>query len=100
MWGASTTTLAMVDSARSAGTDVMIDQYPYTASYSGITILIPAWAMAGGTDSLLARAEDPVLGDSVLAGIEYNIINDRGGNDLRRVQFGLVPWDQIGRAHV
>ena len=93
MWGASATTLAMVDSARSAGTDVMIDQYPYTASYSGITILVPAWAMAGGTDSLLARADDPVLGDSVLAGIEYNIINDRGGNDLRRVQFGLVPWD-------
>lgn len=93
MWGASATTLAMVDSARSAGTDVMIDQYPYTASYSGITILVPAWAMAGGTDSLLARADDPVLGDSVLAGIEYNITNDRGGNDLRRVQFGLVPWD-------
>lgn len=94
MWGSSATTLAMVDSARAAGTDVMIDQYPYTASYSGITILVPAWAMAGGTDSLLARADDPVLGDSVLAGIEHNIINDRGGNDLRRVQFGLVPWDR------
>ena len=94
MWGSSATTLAMVDSARAAGTDVMIDQYPYTASYSGITILVPAWAMAGGTDSLIARADDPVLGDSVLAGIEYNIINDRGGNDLRRVQFGLVPWDR------
>ena len=94
MWGSSATTLAMVDSARAAGTDVMIDQYPYTASYSGITILVPAWAMAGGTDSLLSRADDPVLGDSVLAGIEYNIINDRGGNDLRRVQFGLVPWDR------
>lgn len=94
MWGASATTLAMVDSARAAGTDVMIDQYPYTASYSGITILVPAWAMAGGTDSLLARADDPILGDSVRAGIEFNIVNDRGGNDLRRVQFGLVPWDR------
>lgn len=94
MWGSSAQTLAMVDSARTAGTDVMIDQYPYTASYSGITILVPAWAMAGGTDSLLARAAHPVLGDSVLRGIEYNIVNDRGGNDLRRVQFGLVPWDR------
>ena len=94
MWGSSATTLAMVDSARNAGTDVMIDQYPYTASYSGITILVPAWAMAGGTDSLLARADHPLLGDSVLAGIEYNIINDQGGNDLRRVQFGLVTWDR------
>jgi len=94
MWGSSALTLAMVDSARAAGTDVMIDQYPYTASYSGITILIPAWAMAGGTDALLERMDDPPLADSILAGIEDNIINDRGGNDLRRVQFGLVEWDR------
>lgn len=70
-----------------------MDQYPYTASHSGITILIPAWAMAGGTDSLLARMDDSVQADSILAGIEFNIVNDRGGNDLRRVQFSRVPWD-------
>ncbi|MDH5590707.1 MAG: amidohydrolase family protein, partial [Gemmatimonadota bacterium] len=93
MWGASARTLAMVDSARAAGTDAMIDQYPYTASYSGITILIPAWAMAGGTDALLERMDDPALADSVLAGIEYNIVNDRGGNDLHRVQLARVEWD-------
>lgn len=93
MWGASARTLAMVDSARAAGTDVMIDQYPYTASHSGITILIPAWAMAGGTQPLLRRMDDPATADSILAGIEFNIINDRGGNDLRRVQFSRVSWD-------
>ncbi|MDX1495053.1 MAG: amidohydrolase family protein, partial [Longimicrobiales bacterium] len=93
MWGSSARTLAMVDSARAAGTDVMIDQYPYTASHSGITILVPAWAMEGGTDELLARMDEPSLADSILAGIEFNIVNDRGGNDLRRVQFSRVSWD-------
>jgi len=93
MWGSSATTLAMVDSARAAGTDVMIDQYPYTASHSGITILVPAWAMEGGTEALLVRMDDPMLADSILSGIEFNIVNDRGGNDLRRVQFSRVPWD-------
>ena len=93
MWGASARTLAMVDSARAAGTDAMIDQYPYTASHSGITILIPAWAMEGGTDELLRRMEDPALADSILAGIEFNLVNDRGGNDLRRVQFSRVSFD-------
>ena len=29
-----------------------------------------------------------------LSGIEFNIINDRGGNDLNRVQFALVAWDR------
>jgi dihydroorotase/N-acyl-D-amino-acid deacylase len=70
-----------------------MDQYPYTASHSGITILIPAWAMAGGPRALLERMDEPVLADSILDGIEFNIVNDRGGNDPRRLQFSRVSWD-------
>jgi dihydroorotase/N-acyl-D-amino-acid deacylase len=44
----------MVDSARRAGLDVVIDQYPYTASHTGIGVLVPSWAEAGG-DSAFAR---------------------------------------------
>ncbi|HUF28020.1 MAG TPA: D-aminoacylase [Gemmatimonadaceae bacterium] len=92
MWGASTRTLRMVDSARAAGIDVMIDQYPYPATYTGIGILIPAWAMADGGGAFQRRLEDPALRDSVVRGIVWNIMNDRGGGDLRRVQFARVPW--------
>jgi len=92
MWGASTQTLAMVDSARNIGLDIMIDQYPYTASHTGISVLIPSWARSGGQDAYLARLEDPVLRDSIKQGIVYNILNDRGGKDLRRVQFARVRW--------
>ncbi|SVC18959.1 uncharacterized protein METZ01_LOCUS271813 [marine metagenome] len=49
--------------------------------------------MEGGTDALLTRMEDPLLADSILSGIEFNIRYDRGGNDLRRVQFSRVSWD-------
>jgi dihydroorotase/N-acyl-D-amino-acid deacylase len=94
MWGSSSTTLAMVDSARNVGVDVMIDQYPYTASYTGCDILIPTWAQAGGDEELLARMEDPALADSILAGIAYNIVTDRGANDLGRIQFAIVNWDE------
>ncbi|HSJ24794.1 MAG TPA: D-aminoacylase [Longimicrobiales bacterium] len=94
MWGSSERTLAMVDSARAAGTDVMVDQYPYTATHTGISILIPPWALAGGTREFLRRVDDPVLRDSIVDGIIWNIINDRGGNDLRRVQFARVTWDR------
>jgi dihydroorotase/N-acyl-D-amino-acid deacylase len=93
LWGASATTLAMVDSARAAGTDAMIDQYPYTATFTGISILVPAWAQAGGDEAFLARMGDPATADSILADIEWALINDRGGNDLARVQFARVEWD-------
>jgi N-acyl-D-amino-acid deacylase len=92
-WGKSVVTLAMVDSARRAGTDVMIDQYPYTASSTGLDVLVPPWALAGGDSALRRRMADPVLNDSIEAGVLDYLINDRGGGDLKRVQFSRVSWD-------
>jgi dihydroorotase/N-acyl-D-amino-acid deacylase len=94
MWGKSTVTLAMVDSARKAGTDVMIDQYPYTATHTGIGVLVPSWAMAGGDAEFRKRLAVPALKDSIVRGIVDNILNDRGGGDLARVQFSRVSWDK------
>lgn len=94
MWGKSAVTLAMVDSARKAGTDVMIDQYPYTATHTGIGVLVPAWAMAGGNAEFEKRLASPALKDSIIRGIIDNIVNDRGGGDLARVQFSSVQWDK------
>lgn len=92
MWGASTKTLALVDSARNAGLDIMMDQYPYAASHTGISVLIPSWALEG--DKFAERILDPDLRDSIKAGIVFNIVNDRGGSDLRRIQFSRVEWDK------
>jgi N-acyl-D-amino-acid deacylase len=106
MWGKSVVTLAMVDSARRLGgsreaprdrdapIDVMIDQYPYTATHTGISVLIPEWAFDGGDSAFARRAHDPVLRDSIKKGIVFNILNDRGGGDLRRVQFSRVAWQR------
>jgi dihydroorotase/N-acyl-D-amino-acid deacylase len=92
MWGASQRTLGMVDSARAAGVDVVVDQYPYTATYTGIGVLVPAWAMANGDSAFERRLRTPALRDSIVRGIVFNILNDRGGGDLRRVQLARVPW--------
>ncbi|HVF40434.1 MAG TPA: D-aminoacylase [Gemmatimonadaceae bacterium] len=94
MWGKSVLTLAMVDSARRAGTDVLIDQYPYTATHTGIGVLIPAWAMAGGNAEFEKRLAIPAMKDSIVRGIVQNILTDRGGGDLARVQFSRVSWDK------
>ncbi len=94
MWGQSTVTLAMADSARAAGTDVMLDQYPYTATHTGISVLVPSWAMAGGDAAFRDRVAVPATRNSILRGIVDNIMNDRGGGDLSRVQLSRVEWDR------
>jgi dihydroorotase/N-acyl-D-amino-acid deacylase len=95
MWGSSEKTLAMVNEANENGLDVMMDQYPYSASFTGISVIIPTWAMAGGRVSAFKeRIQDPILRDSIKNGIIFNLINDRGGNDLRRIQiskFNYLP---------
>lgn len=92
MWGKSSQTLALVDSARIAGLKILMDQYPYEASYTGISVLIPGWARAGGNKQFAKRIDNPLLRDSIKNGIIFNILNDRGGNDLNRVQFAKVKW--------
>lgn len=92
MWGASRQTLAMIDSARAAGIDVMADQYPYTASSTSFSVLIPAWAREGGDSAFRRRLAAPALRDSIARGIVFILENDRGGGDLRRVQFASVRW--------
>ncbi len=93
-WGASIQTLQMVDGARAEGIDVMLDQYPYTATSTGISIIVPAWARAGGAAAFHERSRDAVTREKILSDIRFNLENDRGGGDLRRIQFAQVPWDR------
>jgi len=57
-WGRSNETLAMVKKARTEGIDVTIDQYPYTASSTTLSTILPDWVLTGTTDSIKQRLTD------------------------------------------
>jgi len=58
-WGRSKETVPMIAAARKEGIDVTIDQYPYTASSTTISTLIPDEILAGTQDSINARLQNP-----------------------------------------
>ena len=58
-WGRSKETIPMIEAARREGIDVTIDQYPYTASSTSISTLIPDDILADGQDSIKARLQRP-----------------------------------------
>ena len=92
MWGKSDLTLARVDKARNNGVNILLDQYPYAASHTGLSVLIPAWARAGGQEKFIERLSNPESYAKIKAEIIFNILNDRGGEDLNRIQFARVKW--------
>lgn len=93
MWGTSVDTLSMVDQARARGVDVSIDQYPYTASSTSLTILFPGWSLDGGEEALLSRLQDPDERQRIGEAIVHNIEVDRGGNNPANVALAACPHD-------
>jgi N-acyl-D-amino-acid deacylase len=60
-WGRSAETLPLILNARKNGLDVTIDQYPYTASSTSLSTLMPDWVLADGQDSIVARLANPAI---------------------------------------
>ena len=57
-WGSIGKALALVDSHRAAGVDVVIDAYPYTRASTSLGVTLPRWAVAGNRADIEARILD------------------------------------------
>ena len=90
-WGKSKKTLELVDLARTEGIDVTVDQYPYTATSTTLTVVFPAWSLAGGMEKLKERLNDPIQRKKVKDGIVWNIVYDRGGGDPASIVIANYP---------
>ncbi|MBI2983400.1 MAG: D-aminoacylase [Chloroflexi bacterium] len=60
-WGRVKDSTALVERARADGSDVTADQYPYTASSTGLAVTIPNWAHEGGPLAMVERLRDPTV---------------------------------------
>lgn len=76
LWGQSQKLLDMIDEARERGVHVTCDQYPFFASSTSLTALVPKWAHSGGIEPMLQRILNPEqrLKDDIAAEME-----SRGG---------------------
>jgi N-acyl-D-amino-acid deacylase len=77
--GGASTTLGKVLSARAAGQEVWLDQYPYTASSTSITVMLPDWVYDKGSDEAQKRLDDPQQVTKMLADMkdQYEIKRHR-----------------------
>jgi N-acyl-D-amino-acid deacylase len=89
-FGQSVQSLALIEAARARGVDITFDQYPYTASQTGLSLIFPRWAMAD--DGLEARLKDPKGRGEVKNGM-LDFIDERFGDEPSRIQLVRCGFD-------
>ncbi len=89
-FGQSAQSLELIAAARARGIDVTFDQYPYTASQTGLTLIFPRWALAD--DGLKNRLSSPASRSEVKKGM-LEFIDERFGDDASRIQLVRCGFD-------
>jgi N-acyl-D-amino-acid deacylase len=56
-WGKNPLLLEKIEAARARGVQVTCDQYPFPASSTGLSALVPHWAHEGGNEAMVKRLE-------------------------------------------
>ncbi len=87
-WGRSKITVAMIEAARREGIEVTIDQYPYTASSTSISTLIPDEILADGQDSIKARLQRPEIKKQVIS----HILERLKKRKLKHLSYAVVAY--------
>ena len=83
VWGQSDSVIKMIRAARAEGLRITADQYPYTASGTGLgAALLPRWAEVDGRDSLRARVANPQVRARLVAEMENNLRRRNGPGAL------------------
>jgi N-acyl-D-amino-acid deacylase len=71
-WGHADRVLAYIEKARAEGLDVTQDQYAYTASSTGLSQLVPDWALEGGRSEFRKRIADPAQKAAMVSDMKKN----------------------------
>jgi N-acyl-D-amino-acid deacylase len=89
-FGRAAESIALMREARAEGVDITFDQYPYTASSTGLSAIIPRWAQEGGR--LRERLGDPSTRTRVVSDI-VEWVEMRFASDPSKIQLVSCSFD-------
>ncbi|WPP49041.1 N-acyl-D-amino-acid deacylase family protein [Catalinimonas niigatensis] len=92
-WGRTDELLQKIEDYRAQGIDVTLDQYPYTASSTSLSVLLPSWAYSGGTDSLRTRLADAECRNKIKTEM-LETLADMGFTDYSYAVVANCPWEE------
>ncbi|MDF2873558.1 MAG: dan [Sporomusa sp.] len=87
-WGKVLKILDRMEQLQAEGYDITFDQYPWTAGSTGMKVIAPGWAYAGGEDEFHKRLHDPTLYKKILTDTREELYARGSG---KSVQIATVP---------
>jgi N-acyl-D-amino-acid deacylase len=94
MRGRMAEAIAKIEAARKSGVDVASQIYPYTATSTDMTSIVPAWALEGGYLKFVSRLKEPETRAKIAAAIRAG---DGTGILVRNVPGGTPEMKQYER---
>ncbi len=88
-WFRMPSVIERITRARADGLDVTADMYPYGASGTGLTAILPTWTAAGGR--LYENLADPAVRARVREALEGRAEHDGLGLETRDGPHGIMP---------
>ena len=85
--------VALIEKAQSEGVAIYADQYPYSASQTGLDIRIPDWAHDGGDEKMVERLRDPETRERIRNEIREELSKGIGGSTPETILFGATPHE-------
>ncbi|MGH9857701.1 MAG: N-acyl-D-amino-acid deacylase family protein, partial [Acidobacteriota bacterium] len=81
-WNKQQGAIALLESARREGVQVLADAYPYTAYSTGLTVYLKSWALEGTSADLMKRLKNPETRDRMRKELVAHIPTEPGSFDL------------------
>ncbi|HYC60956.1 MAG TPA: D-aminoacylase [Thermoanaerobaculia bacterium] len=81
-WGRMPFIVKMIENARKSGVDVAANIYPFTATSTELTSIVPAWALEGGYLPFVQRVKDPATRMRIAADLRAGRLREGGASSI------------------
>ncbi|HUP46792.1 MAG TPA: D-aminoacylase, partial [Thermoanaerobaculia bacterium] len=81
-WGRMPAIIRKIERARAEGIDVAANVYPYTATSTELTSVVPAWALEGGYSQFQERLRDPAARSKIADAVRGGRLSPTGASTV------------------
>lgn len=81
-WGRMPSIVKKIEAARKNGIDIAANIYPFTATSTDLTSIVPAWALEGGYLPFVQRVRDPATRTRIAAELREGRLRGGGASSI------------------